>query len=62
MTDSQGNPVVNDEEAIDKCFEEMSSAIQEATVASAPRAYPWPPLPACIQDEISLTNRLRKQW
>jgi hypothetical protein len=29
-----GNPVVNDEEAIDKCVEELTSTIQEATAAS----------------------------
>jgi hypothetical protein len=28
--------VVNDEEAIDKCVEELTSAIQETTAASAP--------------------------
>jgi hypothetical protein len=32
-----GNPVVNDEEAIDKCVEELTSAILEATAASAPK-------------------------
>jgi hypothetical protein len=61
-----GNPVVNDEEAIDKCVEELTSAIQEATAASAPkrrpRVDPRPPLPASIQDEIRLKNRLRRQW
>jgi hypothetical protein len=61
-----GNPVVNDEEAMDKCVEEVTSAIQEATAAFAPkrrpRADPWPPLPTSIQDEIRLKNRLRRQW
>jgi hypothetical protein len=61
-----GNTLVNDEEAIDKCVEEMTSAIQEATAASVPkrrpRADPRPPLPASIQDEICLKNRLRRQW
>jgi hypothetical protein len=61
-----GNPVVVDEEAIDKCLEELTSAIQEASAASAPRcrprADPRPPLPASIQDEIRLKNRLRRQW
>jgi hypothetical protein len=61
-----GNPVVDDEEATDKCVEELTSAIQEATAASAPsrrpRTYPRPPLPASIQDEIRLKNRLRRQW
>jgi hypothetical protein len=32
-----GNPVVNDEESIDKCVEELSSAIQEALATSAPK-------------------------
>jgi hypothetical protein len=58
--------VVVDEEAIDKCFQELTSAIQEATAATAsrrrPRANPRPPLPASIQDEIHLKNRLRRQW
>jgi hypothetical protein len=61
-----GNPVVNDEEAIDKCVESLTSAIQEATAASPPRrrphADPRPPLPAIIQDDILLKNRLRRQW
>jgi hypothetical protein len=58
--------MVNDEETIDKCVEELISAIKEATAASAPkrllRADPQPPLPDSIQDEIRLKNRLRRQW
>jgi hypothetical protein len=61
-----GNHVKVDKEAIDKCVEELTSAIQEATAASAPRhsprADPRPPLPASIQDEIRLKKRLRRQW
>jgi hypothetical protein len=61
-----GNPVAIDEEAIDKCVEELTSAFQEATMASAPRRRPRadqrPPLPPSIQDEIRLKNRLRRQW
>jgi hypothetical protein len=61
-----GNPVVNDDEAIDKCVEELTSAIQEATAASAsncrPRADPRPPLPGIIQDGIHQKNQLRRQW
>jgi hypothetical protein len=61
-----GNPVVFDEEAIDKCLEELTSAIHEATAASAPRrqppADPRSPLPASIDNEICLKNRLRTQW
>jgi hypothetical protein len=60
------NSVVVDEEAIDKCLEELSSAIKEARAASAPRrrprANPRPPPPASIQDEIRLKKRLRRQW
>jgi hypothetical protein len=56
----------DNKEAIDKCVEELTSAIQEATAASAPkhrrRADPWLPLPASIQDEIRLKKRLRRQW
>jgi hypothetical protein len=61
-----GNPVINEDESIDKCVEELSSAIQEALAASAPkrrpRADPRPPLPAVIRDEIRLKNRLKRQW
>jgi superfamily II RNA helicase len=59
------NLAVNDEEAIDKCVE-MTSAIQVALAASAPKSRPctdpWPPLTARIQDETRLKNRLRRQW
>jgi hypothetical protein len=34
--------VVNDEESIDKCVEELSSAIQEALATSAPKRLPVP--------------------
>jgi hypothetical protein len=51
---------------IDTCVKEMSSAILEALAASTPesrpRDDPRPPIPACIQDEIRLKNRLRRQW
>jgi hypothetical protein len=61
-----GNHVVVDEEAIDKCLEELTIAIHEATAASAPRRRPRadrrPPLPASIQDQIRLKNRLKRQW
>jgi hypothetical protein len=32
-----GNPDVNDDEEIDKCVDELTSAIHEATAASAPK-------------------------
>jgi hypothetical protein len=61
-----GNTAGNDEEAVDKCVEELTSAIQEGTEVSAPkrrpRADPRPLLPGSTQDEISLKNRLRRQW
>jgi hypothetical protein len=60
-----GNPVVN-EEAFNKCVEELTSAIFEATAASAPKRRPRadrrPPLPTSIQDEIRLKDQLRRQW
>jgi hypothetical protein len=37
------NAVLNDEEAIDKCIEELTSVIQEATAASAPKCQPAAP-------------------
>jgi hypothetical protein len=51
---------------IDTCVEKVSSAITEALAASAPRRRPRfdprPPIPARIQDDIRLKNRLRRQW
>jgi hypothetical protein len=59
-------PLLPNEGEIDTCVEEMSSAILEALAASTaksrPRDDPRPPIPACIQDEIRLKNRLRRQW
>jgi hypothetical protein len=44
----------------------MTSAVQAAPAASAPKLWPCtdprPSLPTCIQDEIRLKNRLRRQW
>jgi hypothetical protein len=58
--------LLTNEGEIDTCVEEMSSAILEALAASTPesppRDYPRPEIPACIQDEICLKNRLRRQW
>jgi hypothetical protein len=60
------NLAVKDEEAVHKCVDKLTSAIQVATAAPAskyrPRADPGTPLPACIQDEIRLKNLLRRQW
>jgi hypothetical protein len=57
---------VVDEEAVGKCLEKLTSAIHEATAASAqkllPRADPRPPISASIQDEISLKDRVIRQW
>jgi len=60
-----GNPDVNDEKAIAKCVEEMTSAIQAVLPASAPKRRPCTDprsaLPASIQDEIRLKTRMRWQ-
>jgi hypothetical protein len=60
-----GNSMVNNEEAIDKCIEELTCAIQEALAASAakhrPHTNPQPPFPINIQDEIYLKNLLKRQ-
>jgi len=60
------NPHLPNEGVIDECVNELTSAISKALADCIPkcrlRADPWPPLPAHIQDEIRLKNRLRKQW
>jgi hypothetical protein len=52
--------------AIDTCVENFSGAVLKALEASTlkrrPRYDPWPPIPAGIQDEIRLKNRLQKRW
>jgi hypothetical protein len=52
--------------AIDTCIENCSGAFLKAFAASPlkrrPRGDPWPLIPAGIQDEIRLKNRLRRQW
>jgi hypothetical protein len=52
--------------AINTCFENFSCAVLKALAASIPkrrpRADPESPIPAGIWDEISLKNRLRRQW
>jgi hypothetical protein len=59
------DPELN-EMAIDSCVEKFSGAILKALIASIPkcrlRAAPRPPIPAGIQDEIRLKNRLRRGW
>jgi len=52
--------------AIDTCVENFSGAVLKALAASTPKCRlrddPRPPIPSGIQDEISLKNRLRRQW
>jgi hypothetical protein len=60
------NTKTADEEGIDACVGSITSAISWAlevsTPKSRPRADPRTPIPARIQDEIRLKNRLRRQW
>jgi hypothetical protein len=52
--------------AIDTCVENFSGAVLKALAASAPKRRPCddprPPIPAGIQDEIRLKNRLWGRW
>ena len=52
--------------AIDTFVENFCGAVLKALAASTPkrrpRADPRPPIPAWIEDEIRLKNRLRMQW
>jgi hypothetical protein len=52
--------------AIDTCVENFSGAVRRALTNSTPKRRlpddPRPPIPADIQDEIRLKNRLRRQW
>ena len=53
------------EMAIDTCIENSGTvlkALAASTPKSRPRDDPWPPIPAGIEDEIRLKNRLRKRW
>jgi anti-sigma factor RsiW len=54
------------EREIGTFLEEMSSAILKALAASIPESLPRddprPQLTACIQDEIQMKSRLRRQW
>jgi hypothetical protein len=60
------NPELHIVMAIYKCIENFSVAVLKALAASTPkrrpRDDPRPPIPAGIQDEIRLKNRLRRQW
>jgi hypothetical protein len=60
------NAETADEVGIDACVGTLTSAISGAlevsTPKSRPRADPRPPIPARIQDEIRLKNRLMRQW
>jgi hypothetical protein len=52
--------------AIDTCVENFSGAVLKPLAASTPKcrphSVPRPPIPAGIQNEIRLKNRLRRQW
>jgi hypothetical protein len=52
--------------AIDTFVENFSAAVLKASVASTPKCHqhddPQPPIPAGIQDEIRLKNRLGRRW
>jgi hypothetical protein len=53
---------LHNEMAIDMCVENFSGAVLEDLVVSTPKCCPRddprPPIPAVIQDEIRLKNRL----
>jgi hypothetical protein len=59
------NPELHNDMAIDMCVENFSGAVLQALAASTPkrrpRDYLRAPIPAGIQDEIRLKNRLRRQ-
>jgi hypothetical protein len=60
------NPELSNGMAIDTRIENFSGAVLKALEASTPkrrpRDDPRPPIPAGIQDEIRLKNRLRRRW
>jgi len=60
------DPELHNGMAIDTCDENFSGSVLKALAASTtkcrPRDDPRPPIPAGIQDEIRLKNRLRRQW
>jgi hypothetical protein len=60
------NPDLHVELANNTCVGKLSSAILEALVVSTPKSRPFvnprPLNPACIQKEIIMKYRLRRQW
>ena len=60
------NPEMHNTMDIDTCVENFSGAILGALEASTPKRRPFedprPQIPAGIQDEIRLKNRLRRRW
>jgi hypothetical protein len=60
------DPELHVEMAIDTCVQKYSGAVLNALAASTPKRRPRadlrPPIPAGIQDELRLKNRLRRQW
>jgi endonuclease/exonuclease/phosphatase family metal-dependent hydrolase len=60
------NPELDTGMAIDTCVENFSEAVLRALSASTPKCRPRddprPSIPAGIQDEIRLNNRLRRRW
>jgi len=60
------DPELHNGMAIDICVENFSGAVLKALAASTPKCRPCddprPPIPAGIEDEIRLKNRLQRQW
>jgi hypothetical protein len=60
------DPKLHNGMAIDTCVENFHGAVLKAVAASTPKSrprdVPRPPIPAGIQDEIRLKNRLRRRW
>jgi hypothetical protein len=60
------DPELHNGTAINTCVENFSGIILQALAASTPtcrtRDDPRPLIPASIQDEIRLKNRLRRRW
>ena len=60
------DPEMHNGMAINTCVDNFSGAVLQALTASTPKCHPCddprPPIPARIQDEIRLKNRLRRRW